>query len=187
MHWQLPQICCGSCKEAHMRKGKCFILFGISMCFIFLAGVAFAQHDAKKYPSCQHCGMNREAFAYSRMLIEYTDGTIVGTCSIRCAAVDLALNSDKTLKAIMVGDYNSKALIDARKAIWVMGGKKTGVMTEKAKWAFAQKSDAERFIAENGGKITSYDAAMKAAYKDLDVDTKKMIREKKKSGKMEHK
>lgn len=182
---QLPQICCGSCKEAHVRK--CFILLGVSTFCVLLAGVAFAQHDVKKYPSCQHCGMNREAFAYSRMLIEYTDGTAVGTCSIRCAAVDLALNRGKTLKAIMVGDYNSKALIDARKAIWVIGGKKTGVMTERAKWAFGQETDAERFIAENGGKIASYDVAMKAAYKDLDVDTKKMIREKKKSGKMEHK
>jgi len=163
------------------------VLLATAVCYLSMVGMVFAQDDVKKYPSCKHCGMDRGAFAYSRMLIEYTDGTIVGTCSIRCAALDLALNSDKTLKAIMVGDYNSKALIDARKAIWVIGGKKTGVMTERAKWAFGQETDAERFIAENGGKIASYDVAMKAAYKDLDVDTKKMIREKKKSGKMEHK
>jgi copper chaperone NosL len=163
------------------------VLLATAVCYLSMAGMAFAQEDVKKYPSCKHCGMDRGAFAYSRMLIEYTDGTAVGTCSIRCAAVDLALNKGKTLKAIMVGDYNSKALIDARKAIWVIGGKKTGVMAERAKWAFGQETDAERFIAENGGKIASYDVAMKAAYKDLDVDTKKMIREKKKSGKMEHK
>ena len=169
-----------------MRR-RFFVLFVIAAWSLSMIGMASAQDDTKKYPSCQYCGMDREKFAYSRMLIEYTDGTAVGTCSIRCAAVDLALNRGKTLKAIMVGDYNSKALIDARKAIWVIGGKKTGVMTERAKWAFGQETDAERFIAENGGKIASYDVAMKAAYKDLDVDTKKMIREKKKSGKMEHK
>ncbi len=154
---------------------------------VLLAGVAFAQDDLKKYPSCQHCGMDRKFFAHSRMLIQYTEGTIVGTCSIRCAALDLAMNSDKTPKSILVGDYNSKLLVDARKAIWVIGGKKSGVMTENAKWAFAQKADAKKIIVENGGTIIGYDAAMKAAYRDLDPDTKKMIREKKKAGKMEGK
>ena len=162
-----------------------FVLLAIAVCFFSVAGMVSAQDDVKKYPSCKHCGMDREAFAYSRMLIEYTDGTTTGTCSIRCAAVDLAVNTDKTPKAVMVGDYNSKALLDAKKAVWVAGGNKMGVMTGNAKWAFAQKRDAEQFIAENGGKITNYDAALKAAYKDLDPDTKKMIREKGKKRKTE--
>jgi copper chaperone NosL len=147
------------------------------------------QSDVKKYPSCKYCGMDREKFAHSRMLIEYTDGTVVGTCSIHCAAVDLALNIDKTPKAVMVGDYNTKALIDAEKATWVMGGSQMGVMTRNAKWAFIQKGDADKYISQNGGKICTYDEAMKASYEDMYADTK-MIRDKRKMMKMapgEHK
>jgi nitrous oxide reductase accessory protein NosL len=104
-------------------------------------------------------------------------------------AVDLALNIDKTLKTIQVGDYNTKNLTDAEKAFWVMGGSKMGVMTKRAKWAFDKKEDAEKFIKENGGENATFDVAMKAAYEDMYADTK-MIRERRKMMKqktMEHK
>jgi copper chaperone NosL len=145
-----------------------------------------ALDDIKNQPSSKYCGMDWGHFAHSRMLIEYNDGTTVGTCSIRCASVDLALNIDKTPKAVMVGDYVSKALIDAETATWILGGSKTGVMTRNAKWAFARKDAAEKFVAENGGKIVHYDEAMKASYEDMYADTK-MIREKRKMKMMEHK
>ncbi len=135
--------------------------------------------EDKKISSCKYCGMDREKFARSRMLIEYSDGTFVGTCSLHCVAVDLALNIDKTPKSIMVGDYAGGALIDSEKAAWVLGGSKMGVMTRNAKWAFAQQEDAVKFIKENGGKLATYDEAMKSAYEDMYADTK-MIREKRK-------
>ena len=147
---------------------------------------AYAQDDTKKIPSCKYCGMDRGKFAHSRMLIEYTEGTAVGTCSLHCTAVDSALTIDRMPKSVLVGDYNTKALIDAEKATWVIGGSKMGVMTKNAKWAFAQKADAEKFIAQNGGKLATYDEAMKAAYEDMYADTK-MIRDKRKMMKMEHK
>ena len=105
---------------------KALILFIALVCVLSVTATALAQDDVKKYPSCKYCGMDREKFAHSRMLIEYTDGTAVGTCSIHCAAVDLALNIDKTPKAVLVGDYSTKALIDAEKATWVLGGSKMG-------------------------------------------------------------
>jgi nitrous oxide reductase accessory protein NosL len=85
----------------------------------------------------------------------------------------------------MVGDYGTKKLIDAEKASWVIGGNKMGVMTKRAKWAFEKKEDAEKFVKENGGKISSFDDAMKATYEDMYADTK-MIRERRKMKKMEH-
>ena len=140
---------------------------------------AQVQADIQKYASCQYCGMDREKFAHSRVVIEYDDGSIVATCSIHCAVVDLALNIDKTPKAILLGDYGTKKLIDAEKAVWVIGGNKMGVMTRRAKWAFEKKGDAEKFIAENGGALVAFDEVMKAAYEDMYQDTK-MIREKRK-------
>ena len=158
---------------------KAVILFTAMVFVLSLAAAALAQDDIKKYPSCKYCGMDREKFAHSRMLVEYTDGTAVGTCSIHCAAVELALTIDKMPKAVMAGDYNTKALIDAEKATWVLGGSKMGVMTRNAKWAFTQKGGADAFIGQNGGRICSYDEAMKAAYEDMYADTK-MIRDKRK-------
>lgn len=141
------------------------------------------ENDVKEIPSCKYCGMNREMFAHSRMLVEYTDGTKEGTCSLHCAAVDLALNLDKTPKTIRVGDYGTKGLINAETATWVVGGNKPGVMTKNAKWAFENKADAERFRMENGGRIAGFDETLEAAYKDLANDTK-MIRERRKMRKM---
>lgn len=174
-----------------MRK-RALLGIGAVIGLCFFAGVVFAQGqgDVRNHPSCKFCGMDREKFGHSRVYIEYDDGTSVGTCSIRCAAVDLVLNIDKAPKAIMVGDYSSKSLIDAEKAFYVIGGSKMGVMTKRAKWAFGKKEDAEKFMRENGGEIATFDGVMKAAYEDLYADTK-MIRDRRKMKKqqqmMEHK
>ena len=169
-----------------MKKERSLIL---GLVFVLLMGTfafAQAQEDIQKHPSCKYCGMDRKQFAHTRMLIEYDDASAVATCSIHCAAIDLANNIDKTPKVIWVGDYNTKNLIDAEKASWVMGGSKIGVMTKRAKWAFDKKEDAEKFIKENGGGIAIFDEAMKAAYEDMYTDTK-MIRERRKMKKMEQK
>jgi len=158
----------------------------IMMFCILVTAAAFAQDDIKKYPSCKYCGMDREKFGHSRMLMEYDDGTSLGACSLHCMAVELAIHIDKTPTVILVGDYNSKTLIDAEKAFWVIGGSKMGVMTKRAKWAFEKKEDAERFKTENGGDLASFEQAVRAAYEDMYSDTK-MIRERRKMRKMEHK
>jgi nitrous oxide reductase accessory protein NosL len=161
---------------------KRFGLIFFVVALVLFTGTFFlaqAQEDIQKYASCKYCGMDRAKFAHSRMLIEYEDGASVGTCSIHCVAVDLSLNIDKTPKTIGVGDYNTKALIDAEKALWVIGGGKPGVMTKRAKWAFAEKGAAEAFVKENQGKVATFDEAMKATYEDMNEDTK-MIRERRK-------
>lgn len=162
-----------------------FCLSAIVMSLL-LTDMAFAQDDVKTHPSCQYCGMDREKFGHSRILIEYDDGTVVGTCSLRCAAVDLAIHIDKTPKGIRGGDYYTKNLIDVEKASWIIGGSKMGVMTKRAKWAFEKKEDAERFKTESGGELASFDQAIKAAYEDMYQDTK-TIRDRRKMRKMEHK
>jgi len=147
---------------------------------LLTAGILWAVNsDIQEIPACKYCGMNREMFAHSRMLTQYSDGTKVGTCSLHCAAVDLALNLDKTPQAIMVGDYGTKELINAETATWVIGGKKPGVMTKNAKWAFASKADAQKFQMANGGRLAGFDEALDVSYQDLARDTK-MIREKRK-------
>jgi nitrous oxide reductase accessory protein NosL len=156
-------------------------LFTVTMLILVMAAPSFAQSqaDIQAHARCTYCNMDRQQFAFSRMLINYDDGTVTPTCSIHCAAVDLSEKIDKTPREIKVADFQSKSLIDAETAIWVVGGNKPGVMTKRAKWAFEKKEDAEKFVQENGGTIASLDDAMKATYEDMYADTK-MIREKRK-------
>lgn len=159
------------------------LVFGL---YLSIAPVAIAAPpaDISQSPACRHCGMDRGKFHHSRMLIEYEGGSTVATCSLHCTAVELANTIDKNLLLVSVADYDSKELIEAEKAIWVLGGSKKGVMTAKAKWAFADKAAAERFIQANGGRIAGFDEAIKAAYDDMYQDTK-MIREFRKMKRMQ--
>ena len=161
-----------------MKKTFWCLLLGFGM---MLAGAfAFAQQDVDKHAACKYCGMDRKMFAHSRMLLIYEGGSELGTCSLHCMAVDLALNIDKMPKTIYVADYNTKNLIDAEKAVWVIDGDKPGIMSKRAKWAFEQKADAEAFIKQNKGTLADFEAAIKASYEDMYSDTQ-MIREKRKA------
>ena len=146
-------------------------------------GMVFAQDDISKHRACPYCGMDRAKFAHSRIYIEYDDSSTLGTCSVHCAAIDMAVNIDKAPQIIMVGDFNTKSLIDAEKAYWVIGGDKMGVMSKRAKWAFENKKDAEKFISTHGGQLASFEEAIEAAYADMYRDTR-MIREKRKMMRM---
>jgi len=127
-----------------------------------LAVLSLAEDKVEAPDKCQKCGMNRTKFGHSRTLVEYTDGAAFGGCSIGCAFGDLEKNPGKSVKHLKVADYNTRVLIDAKSATWVIGGKKNGVMTKNPKWAFEQKKAAEDFIAENGGALANYDQVISA-------------------------
>lgn len=169
-----------------MKKAFLFALFLLVPLSLILSPVPAAEPpagDILKTPSCPLCGMDRNKFNFSRIFIVYDDGSTFGGCSLHCAAIDMAVNIDKGPVEIWVGDYNTKDLIDAEKAFWVIGGKKMGVMTKRAKWAFGTKPAAEKFIAQYGGKLINFEGAAEAAYEDMYRDTR-MIREKRKMKRM---
>lgn len=160
-----------------------FLTGAATVSFILCNSPAFAQEDIAAQPSCPYCGMDRQKFAHSRVYMEFDDGSTLGTCSIHCAAIDLAVHIDKTPVKIQVGDYNTKQLIDAEKVFWTVGGNKPGVMTKRAKWAFGSSESAEEYIKANGGTIAGFDEVVEATYEDMYKDTK-MIREKRKMKRM---
>jgi len=173
----------GNYKEISMKRTH-VVCVAVAVCLIF-GGLLTAQtkEDIELYKDCKYCGMNRGMYDFSRMLIEYEDGTSTAVCSVHCAAVDMANNIDKAPKAIKVGDFNNKQLIDAEKAFWVVGGNKPGVMSKRGKWAFEKRDDAENFMKTNQGQTASFEEVMKTAYEDMYEDTK-MIREKRKMKRM---
>ena len=147
-----------------------------------IAAQTHGQEGIHEHQACQLCGMDRQKFAHSAIMVEYEDGTTSATCSIHCAAIDFATNIDKTPRAVQVGDYNTRQPINAETACWTLGGDAPGVMTKRAKWAFENKSDCEKFAKEHGAQLISFEDAMKAAYEDMYSDTK-MIRDKRKAKK----
>lgn len=167
-------------KRTHLRALILFLIcLGLSLPMGVLLAAEAVSGDVANHPSCPICGMDRHKFGHSRVLIDYDDGSQFGACSLHCAAIDMALNLDKGPASIRVGDYATRRLIGAESAVWVVGGKKMGVMTQTAKWAFADKKGADAFITQNGGRLTDFETAMKAAYTDMYSDTR-MIREKRK-------
>ncbi|MBC8419194.1 MAG: nitrous oxide reductase accessory protein NosL [Desulfobacterales bacterium] len=173
-----------------MKKALLFALILLFPLALILTPVQGAEpsppNDIGKAPSCPLCGMDRKKFDFSRVFIEYDDGSTFGACSLHCAAIDMAANIDKAPVKIWVGDYDKKGLIDAEEAFWVIGGKKMGVMTKRAKWAFKTKKEAEQFVQQFGGELSNFEGAAKAAYEDMYQDTR-MIREKRKMKRMKMK
>ncbi len=145
---------------------KKFILTIITCITLAAAGLL---HAAWVEPpgDCKYCGMDRNKFSHSRMLITYADGSGTGTCSINCTVVDKFANRDNTVSSYQVADYDSRKLIDAKSAVWVIGGNKRGVMTPVAKWAFGDKKSAADFIRKNGGTLATFDDAFRATEKEL--------------------
>jgi copper chaperone NosL len=117
--------------------------------------------------ACLHCGMNRTAFAHSRMQVVYEDDTMAGTCSIHCTAIELDMNKQKLIKSLMVADYaDKKKLIHARKAFWVIGGDVKGVMTMEPKWAFERREDAAAFVKLHGGRLANWEEVFELALRE---------------------
>lgn len=113
---------------------------------------------------CDLCGMDRRMFASSRVLLSFADGSSVGTCSVNCARRAAGEKRGEP-RRILVADYDTLRLTDARKAHWVIGGDRPAVMSATAKWAFASRKAGAGFVKAHGGRIAGFDAAWRAAEK----------------------
>jgi copper chaperone NosL len=170
-------------RRISMQNRKNVIWQGVMIIFVTAVVVAGGNFALAAENACHYCGMKKAMFGHSWMTIEREDGSEVGVCSVHCAAVDMALNIDKPARNITVGDYNSKKQIDADRAFWVLGGDKMGVMTSRAKWAFVSKASADAFINQHGGRPSTFEEIMKAAFEDMYQDTL-MIQKKRKMMRM---
>ena len=166
-------------KKLSLLFSKVFVFLALFLAMPFSMGGVSVSEDIKNFPDCLYCGMNRDTFGYTRMLITYENGNVSGICSLHCAVIDMALKTGSPITRIMVGDYNNRNLIDAESAHWVIGGNKAGVMSMRAKWAFETDLGADAFIKENGGTKVAFDTAVRTAFEDM-YDDIQMIREKRK-------
>jgi copper chaperone NosL len=147
-------------------KRRTFLNVTIIMLLSLFVPVAFAKGDVDQHRDCKHCGMDRKAYGYSRMLVEYKDGKQAGTCSLHCMVTELDSNNGREVISIKVADRDTRELIDVEKAVWVIGGKKRGVMTMRPKWAFSSREAAQKFVDGYGGITTTWAEAFAAAKED---------------------
>ena len=117
---------------------------------------------------CPICGMTLPMF-YKTNHSSIHDEEVKQYCSIHCVVEDKEINKSN-LKSIKVVDVTSLKFIAADSATYVVGSKKKGTMSMVSKYAFANKSDAEKFAKENGGKTMSYSEAYTEAKKDFPKD-----------------
>lgn len=137
-----------------------------------------SENDIAKYPKCPYCGMDRNKFHHSRMLIQYSDDLADGTCSLHCAAISLSLNVDREPKMMWVGDNAAagdvKPLVEVDKATFLIGSKIPGVMTANSKVAYGTEDAAKAAQATNGGELVKFDQALLIAYTDMSKDVSRI-------------
>lgn len=133
------------------------------------------ENELTKYPKCPYCGMDRTQYHQSRHLIHYADDLVDGTCSLHCAALSLALNLDRSPKAIYAADYGAEAepkpLVNVDQAVYLIGSDIKGVMTKVSKAAFAARGAAQAAQKRHGGEPGSFDDALRSAYRSMAEDT----------------
>ncbi|MDD2367611.1 MAG: nitrous oxide reductase accessory protein NosL [Desulfuromonadaceae bacterium] len=149
-------------------KSKMYLILCLALLLFSLSvPLPAADTDIELHRECKECGMDRKAYGYSRMLFEYKGGRSIGTCSLHCLVMELDGSGAAEVAAIKVADRDSRQLIDAEKAFWVIGGQKRGVMTPVGKWAFATEGAAREFIAANGGKQASWSDVLATTREEL--------------------
>src|ERR1035437_1738805 len=99
-------------------------LFGV----LSTATASAAAPEVEKPAACDACGMDRISLAASRVLIVYDNKRVVGTCSIHCAHTDVVSKKSLKVVSLRVADHDTRELIDAKKAFWVIGGREPGIM-----------------------------------------------------------
>jgi len=132
-------------------------------------------NELEKYPRCPYCGMDRTQWHHSRHLVHYDDGLVDGTCSIHCLAISLSLNIDRGPQAIYVADFGAEGkprpMLDVDRVQYLVGSQLKGTMTANSKMAFGSAATAQAVQAEQGGTLTGFDDALRAAYLGMADDT----------------
>ena len=144
------------------------------------AFLLFSAVQAEEQKWCPLCSMNLKMFWKTTHWLTFSDGKRVGYCSIHCAS-KIYQERPTEIDQWEVADYDTKTLINAHKAYFLMGSDLPGTMTPVSKLAFASQDVAKRYQREHGGTLGTLDDALERAIKGRGED---MALIKKKKAKM---
>ena len=153
----------------HMQKG---MQKGMKMPKRYQA-VPFAKatilQDGEARLFCPKCGMTLPMF-YKTNHAAKVDGKMNQFCSMHCLVE--AMQSGAKVEDIQVVDNSTLKFIPAEKAFYVVGSSKPGTMSKVSKYAFGTKEAAQKFAKEFGGKVMSFEEALKIAKEDFAKEQK---------------
>jgi mono/diheme cytochrome c family protein len=149
-----------------MRKGLlvCGLIFVLGL-FLFSS----IQAEEKKQKYCPLCSMNLEMYRKTNHWLTFSDGTKTGYCSIHCAAIVYNQRASE-IDHWDVANYDTGELFDARAAYFLVGSDLPGTMTPVSKLAFNFRNVALKYQEEHGGKLVSFEEALKLAIEGLGED-----------------
>lgn len=130
--------------------------------FVFFTGICLYAAERER---CAVCGMYLDLYKRTRFVIYFDDNTSKSTCSLACAAKLIDKNRNK-VKDIKAADFVTGELMDARKAFYVEGSNVPGVMSYVGRFAFSSRNKALFFKKKHGGRIVSFDEAVKNQLRD---------------------
>ncbi len=131
---------------------------------IIFAGVYYDARATER-EGCVVCGMYLDLYEKTKYIVYFNNNTSKSICSLACAAVVIDENKG-SIKNIMAADFLTGELIDARKAYYVEGSDIPGVMSYVSRLAFLSKKQAAAFRKKHGGRIISFEGALKNQLKD---------------------
>jgi len=131
---------------------------------LLLTGIYASAHTAER-ESCAVCGMYLDLYEKTRFVILFNDDTSKSTCSLACASGVINQNRGR-IKGVKVADFLTGKLLDADKAYFLEGSDIPGVMSYTGRIAFSSKTQALIFRNKHGGRIITFDQALKDQLKD---------------------
>lgn len=130
----------------------------------FLLSQGYALHASDR-AGCVICGMFLDLYERTRYMISLDDGRTFSTCGLTCAA-GIIKDHKAHLAGIEVADFSTGEPINARTAVYVEGSDIPGVMTYTSRLAFRSKAAATAFQSEHGGRLMTFDEALRSQAAD---------------------
>jgi|WetSurSiteA1Bulk_404760.scaffolds.fasta_scaffold16800_1 copper chaperone NosL len=114
--------------------------------------------SAQVVERCGQCGMDLSKFRKTQYEIRWADGTVTKTCGVQCGLTQQILHRDN-FKSAVAKDYLTGGPFDARTGCYVFESK---IIADMAPGfiAFKQRTDAEKFQNESGGRVLSFEEAL---------------------------
>jgi nitrous oxide reductase accessory protein NosL len=127
--------------------------------------VAPSLAPAAEREGCVICGMYLDIYAKTRYTITLDDGSTRSACSLVCAA-QIIRDHEGRVTDVKVGNFLSGEQIDARTAFFLEGSDVPGVMSNTSRIAFPSQKAARDFRKKHGGKIVTFDEALRNQLKE---------------------
>jgi hypothetical protein len=162
--------------EENEAMRRYIMIWGLVM---ILSASAMGTAGAEDQKWCPLCSMNLEMFWKTSHWLTLSDGTRTGYCSIHCAS-KVYQDRPTDIERWEVADYHTRALIDAHRAVFLLGSDLPGTMTPVSKLAFASGDVARQYQKAHGGTIGNLDDALKRAIEgrgeDMAMIKKKVVK-----------